>query len=872
MKQNLLKSFMTMLLLGGVYVMTMAQTTIYGMSNNPMGVELASFNLDEINTDAATAATALQDVGDYVYDIYAGTSLDNKYYGIYDDEDYNTCFGTLNFTTGEIVLIKKFSYVWGETFMDITSYDGKLYGLLSKKEEVDDGIANKAQIVEIDPGTGSYTVLKSFDDTDAMYDALASDGNGGFYWVHNVSIKKDGDYAAKYYPSLYHIDASYNLTTVIDNQDVNVGYGNYRNSLVTLADGNVLYIQGKKVYLFDVTAKTVTEKGALSYEIDGLSLTMSSENGTPGSEDPGTETKNMRKLVSHTRYGDILGTTSDATLVTNYFYDSDMKLLRETENGRQNSQFDYDLTYYTKYNYDDAGNLLSEVQYQYGLYDLGDMASTERSRTEYAYNDNNQKTSCSVYYSGSTTPYRTTYYTYDDDGNLYTEYYTTNYGTTTTMYEEYVNGLSTYVTTTTPWGGTMEVRSYDDNGNPLYFQSYDLDPETGYPDWMGTVTNKVWTYDESGFCTNYTEYYGFDEATGEPVPTKKTDYEAVDGNTDKVKSVNYTYGDGEWVKSSSTYYVDEYRDFSDMAESTACEVSVTPSEEKLNTVALNITMPMISYTNPCVISVYRDGECIKTDNVMNYEIDAFAGTISYTDEMVANGDHDYYVQVGVAPYSDILSVDDIDEPSVDEPATEETEYTFYCISNVAEQSFDTELPAVTDLKVSNATKTIYTDPQSGGSGECFETELSWTNPENSADYGFISNSIYTVGYSMSEVDTDDVNATSATFNVMSSIDVYVVTRYQLGKAYSDTISLNYNDLENLTAIEKVTHSGVGVKVANKVLTMDGVANVSVFSIGGQMAAKANNVSMLDMSSLSNGTYVIAIEKNGKLSTYKVILK
>lgn len=864
MRQNLLKSLMVLFLLVGTSAIAVAQT-VYGVRTYYDGtLYMESFELNDINAGAAATPATVQAVANSgCNEFTSGAAIGNKYYGIYANDDYEPVLATFNFETGKIVKIKKYADTENLRFSGMASNDGKLYGL---RLNFDDEGNSKVEFVEVNVATGEYTVVTTFNDyTDVSADAIASDGKGGFYWIHNTS----GD-DWKLRSTLLHISADYTVTTVNKWDEIPIQYV-YDNSLVPLADGTLLYCAGTDVYVIDPTTKTMTLKGTLEKALKGLTLTKSSEDGegAAGSGDEEEKPKNMRKLVRTTSYGNHMGTTTDATKQIVYFYDGKLNPVRVMTMGRDNAQNEFSPSYYTKYNYNEAGILTSTQNMQYGLYDLGDASTQERESHNYTYNEQGKLIKDEWIWSGQ--PYRTTTYTYDEDGNKESEEYTDKGNTFKTSYYGYDNnGNATTIVDENPWNSNVINRQYDDNGNLIAALTsvQTADPEFGDPTITPTVREE-WTYDETGFLTEYTKYNFNETAEDGWTPSVKIFYEAVDGNRDIVKSETKTYFTGNWY-GNSTYVIDEYQDFTDMDEATGTELTVSDVEGKLNTAELKFRLPYIAMMQNTMIDVYRDGEKIYSSTPIDggFELEEGAENyyLKYTDEFVTNGSHDYFVQTGVAAYSEW------DEFDLDENVPT-AEYKYYCVSNVVNKEFNTELPAVTALNVAGAEKKHFHDPMNGAEYDATVATLVWTNPENRDAYGFISNSVYAEGMNLPENATEDIEAASLEVPVTSDMTVYVCTRYKLGKAKSETITLKVKDLEEIaTGIKTVSANGIGMQLNGKVLNINGNANVSVFSLGGKLAVKANNAASVDLSNLANGVYVITVEKDGVLNSYKVVLK
>lgn len=876
MKQNLLKSFMTVVLFVCASVVAMAQTIYGARTNSSEGVDLESFELSEVNSETPAAVTKLHNESVVFYDEFSGgTSLGNKYYAFFTDNSYNYCLGTFNFTDGTAVKVKTFKQPM--SLYDMTSSDDMLYGLRLNESDY-----TGTDFFKIDPKTGELTVITTFSELDGTYDAFTADGKGGFYLLHNEMSMETFQCS----PVLYSIGADNTLEKVAEWPDITY-MGNDRHSMTTLEDGTLVLVYASSVYVIDPAAKTMVKKGTLAHGIKGITAVKSTENGeaATGGDDEEPEVKAIKKIVRTTAYGDHMSTTTDATKATEYYYDKDLKTSRVIELGRLNGQSDFGMTYFNKYTYNEEGNQTAYERYQVGLYDLGEKAMNMREKNEFDYNENGQLIEKRIYniYSGGTERLSRTYnYTYYEDGSLESESYELNGYINTTSYM-YDDGYKVIMTTSAPKDKpenattTIETIMYDENGNIMGSQVEKMvmsdDPDDPM---VGTepVSITQYTYDETGFLT---EKLTYKYQEGMPVPSSKTVFEAVNGDVNVVMHSDSTYNStSEKWTGNGQYYIDEYADFSDV-EANITSLAASVVEGSMNDVKLDITVPSMDVQmQPSKIKIYRDGELLKTvdpigDCDFEFDNDTYASIFTYTDEKVPNGNHDYFVQLGYGPHIDWFAEGD----ETDEPVEEGDEYKFFIVSNPQNVILDTEIPSVTNLEVASAEEREFKDQESGASGKAIYAAISWTNPEKMEDYGFISNSIYMNRMQLPESSTTEATANSLEVPLFEDDEckVYVVTRYAIGKAFSDTITVKYDDLKELvTGIKNATASGVSVKVANKVLSMDGAANVAVFSLSGQAAAKANNVNTLDMSELKNGTYVIAIEKNGKVSTYKVILK
>ncbi|MGN1263770.1 MAG: T9SS type A sorting domain-containing protein [Prevotella sp.] len=844
MKQTLLKK--TILTLFFACIMTcaaLAQKTVYGCMPGSLNYSMASFDLDAVNTSTAAATTVLFDMPT-VEDMRCGTSAGELYYAFYSDADtYKYSFGSFNFTTGEVVKLREWGTSENVNVIGL-AYDekaAKLYALNRNNEfDAEGKLVSTSQLVEVNPATGDMTVLAEYE-YDSSYDAFVGDANGGFYWVHNV---KSG-FSLK--PTLYHIDSELKLETIVTNDELTASY-NYYNSAI-LSDDKVIYLNSTSVYAFDINAKTIEKIGTLQKYLTGLTFTKSSASA----EATPVKKPVTRLLVRETRFGDSMG-YSDPNQDMNkveYYYDANLNLSRVIEAGRgfndtTHTATDYVLTYYIKYNYNDNNKLTGKDRYQSGLYDFGDKALKKTSSETLEYDEKGQLIS-------------------ETDGS-YVYHYDYN-----------AEGLLVRTTRTNPTGSVIQVLDYSDfnaDGNPTKVVS--TCPE--HPEWTTYVYTSKIEYDENGnkiselraedatmlapkqletweydgnFLRQYNRSTSFD-LSGNAQPYFKTCYEMVDGNPNRIFSCDSIYSSKKWYGNSRPVLM-EYAEFEGMPELTSTTVTPITSEEELNTVTLDISIPQAAYINKCLFNIFRDGEIISTSSTEDllYEDPLGFGVMSlrYTDKGIYNGTHEYFVQPVLAGNSEAepLTLDEI-------PAEG------YCISNTVPVTFNLVLPKVTDLKAVSKEK----DENSSDI-----VTFSWTNPEFPEEYGFISNDLYYNAYQLPENSTTDPETTSiASSFFFKTLNVYILTRYKYGKVASDTITVTLDDVPSL--IEGV-HSERGLNFEGRQLTIAEGADVAVFSLGGRCELSAKAAKQLSLDTLTRGAYIVSIKRNGRTETYKIII-
>ena len=820
------------------------------LSSWSLGNRTTTINISEVNADEKTATPdGVQLDGEFA-DFKCGASAGNKYFAFLGDDYGTVSFNTINFTTGKVVTVNDFSYGYGKpgSMINGMAYNAVadvLYGMEQVYvDEIDDYMT---ALYSVDQTNGSLTELTRFE---GSYTTLACSNDGKLYLIQNA------DY---YYPNVYEVGKDYSLTKLVENTEVKAPYS-YTNSAMVKADGKgIYYVASSTVLYIDLEAKTIEKKGELANPLYGMTASISSEDGETV-EKPVTEESHM--LVSKTYYGDYMGYVStDVDMKKDiYFYNTDNKVARIAEYGRTyndlNEPQDYELMYYTKNSFDEFGNMTKSERFQYGLYDFGDMALKKVSENTYEYNSANQLVSEIIGNEKFT-------YEYDEEGNIVVKTrLNANTGNVVQKWEYFdfiaLNKPTAYVSTSPDYESYNYTAAivYDENGNKASEVHMVMveDPESG-GSMPQTTSAEGWSY-EGTTLRLYTKYY-FD-GQGQPVPELRITYTDVDGDPNKVKAVEETYFDGSWYR-QGTPIVSAYQDFSGMFDMTVVESNVEEAENGINNVNVSFTVPNAAYSQACRAAIYRDGKKIVEDAIMNL-LDFESFTCQYTDEGLKNGEHDYFIQPLIG--------------SGDELDPENMTWTGYYISTPQAVELNVELPAVTDLSLVSARKEMV------GTGLELSEEkygtISWVNPTDMEDYGFISNELYFDAAQIAEATTDDATATQLEGNFyMDQTDVYVLTRYKYGKAFSETITVALADLDRMisTGISNVvTSSGVAFTYNDRIVTLNDNANVTVFAASGARALKANGTSTVDLRNLAPGTYVICVEKNGKTNAYKVNLK
>lgn len=538
-----------------------------------------------------------------------------------------------------------------------------------------------------------------------------------------------------------------------------------------------------------------------------------------------------------------------------YYYNTDGKLVGSSTYGRNYTDGGYSdefsLTDIEKIVFDVNGNMTNKDFYQYGDYDDGDFAFRKTQNCEsYTYDAKGRLAT-------DTTSMRINEYKYNDDGTL--QKVTSYNKRTKKLVQEitytYENGLATHYSSTGQYYEFEADLKYDADGNKTEEYQYAKSGEEVKP-----RQRETWTYTD-GVLTLYMKYRY--DSKGAEVADSKKEYVPVENSLNVMDVSDYTYNSVKdtWNKWGLTVR-QTYRDFSGMKEATQTMLlSATPDKKLKNTINLQFTAPKAGLVHGCKFVVYRD--CVALDTLDLADVmDPATKQCSYQDKELKSDTYTYFVQPLFALTNGEIS-----------DATADSEWVGYYTStpmdvNVA---LATELPAVTDLKlVGGEVKRI-------GSimSQLIEyyADLEWKNPANLEELGFVRNDVAFVGMGLSDTKLEGA-AESARVQIMDDeMQVYVITTYKYGKAYSDAITVTVKDIEKYNGVESVTADGV-VKAtfAGNTVQLSDAANVSVYSAAGAKVYAKQNTCSVALGQLPAATYIVCVEKDGKSSFYKYGVK
>lgn len=538
-----------------------------------------------------------------------------------------------------------------------------------------------------------------------------------------------------------------------------------------------------------------------------------------------------------------------------YYYNTDGKLVGSSTYGRNYTDGGYSdtfsLTDIEKIIFDVNGNMTNKDFYQYGDYDDGDYSFRKTQNCEsYTYDVQGRLAT-------DTTSMRINEYTYNDDGTLQK---VTSYNKRTKKFVQeitytYENGQATHYSSTGQYYEFEADLKYDADGNKIEEYQYAKSGENVKP-----RQRETWTFTD-GVLTLYMKYRY--DSKGAEVADSKKEYVSVENNMNVMDVSDYTYNSVKdtWNKWGLTVR-QTYRDFSGMKEATQTMLlSATPDKKLKNTINLQFTAPKAGLVHGCKFVVYRDCVALDTLNLADV-MDPATKQCSYQDKELKSDTYTYFVQPLFALTNGEIS-----------DATADSEWVGYYTStpmdvNVA---LATELPAVTDLKLVGGEVKRYGSIVSPLVE--YYADLEWKNPANLEELGFVRNDVAFVGMGLSDTKLEGA-AESARVQIMDDeMQVYVITTYKYGKAYSDAITVTVKDIEKYNGVESITADGV-VKAtfAGNTVQLSDAANVSVYSAAGAKVYAKQNTCSVALGQLPAATYIVCVEKDGKSSFYKYGVK
>lgn len=799
----------------------MAQTTIYAAvetANSKVGEKKGViYGFDSSNPNTITEV-AFSEAEAFSYTLLHGILAGKTYYAVNNEETEsgtNSIMVAYNCETQvKTTVCEAPSGLQGFAYDD----DNNVLYALTKESTYDETTETTTYsfvLYTVDVVNGKFNKKTNVSlDTTLSTSAICYDGEGGIYIVKKaVHYKDDGSKDWWNYEfNLHRIDIATG-STALKEENIGLIKGTSYSQSLALKDNVLYYIDNTNLYTYNFADKTYTRLTndilALPATSTGLCFEKSSEDPTvnppvvPGGGDEANDTYKVKVVET---WGDILGQDTGCTYKTFSYYNADNKLVRTAgygkllnENGDAvpDESATYQLERYTQYNYNELGQLTESWTEQYGVFDGEDLAYRESyDRINYTYDENGNLIHKDCVGEGCQYAYE-----YDAEGNLTrearlqldaydrdgdgdkTDYYDLWFIT----YSDFVNGKPTKAVCDGQFSNYQynAVYTYDDKGRKIE------EIQTNYSD---VNTNKyVWTY-EGDILVKYEEFKWKSTKTtdedGNQVEiydwkgTKYTEYTQEEGNPDRIKRVDWTWD--EWAttpgwSTGSTYTVTENSEFDGVF---APELTIEMVADEINTAKLIITPPAVAQTQQVAFDIYRKGLVI--GRVLSTDLAAYdntTGTYFFVDENIPNGTYDYWVQT--------VLFDEIGE-------TEEGKN----VAIVQKQSFNVELPAVTEFEVTKVTHyddAIYVDPYTGDTSTYSGNyaTIEWKAPadaETMEKLGFVRYNVYQENMKAADNNAADGQALTWDFDFYenTSYNIYIQTVYKYGKSNSETKTLTIN--------------------------------------------------------------------------------
>lgn len=785
-----------------------------------------------------------------ISEFFGGTNVGEYYYANMSNDDGVNALYSLNFTNGEVVRVGEYAYgadgyCAGNFAYDPTS--GILYATYQSYDLEKDDYVNKLLSIDYADG-GKATVVATM--TNNPY--LMTAGDGKIYAALTV-----GSYPS-YSLGIYTLDPATGALTAVPGVET-ISAGLNSDKAMAYENGKLHITVGTTYMVVDLATGKATNMPSLKKGYCALTFTPSTLTAKAGGQDDPAEEVDTRKLVRRANYGDSMGLFSqNETYESLFYYNAAGNIAREitrSRNAEGNTLLDtWKTDYYTQYDYREDGKISGMRKYQYGLFDLDMIGRNLTASTVYTYDETgkllNETETCPSTFEGFSDQVTSTDYTHDADGNIATKTVSVNGNVETTVKYTYNDQNKVETAETEAYGmKTVENYSYDETGRLASMSR--ISPEYGL---MGF---KTWEYFEgTDILSSEAEYYSFDEA-GNPTGGFRTVYEAVDGDTNTLRSFTESLFDGVWNMEAGSEKMSYYTDFDGMAETVATTLDVDAGEG-LNSAVLTFTAPQaLMVGNGCVINILRDGDSMAmltvNDIVENNMLDPETMDIRWTDSMVPNGEHEYYIQPMLSQTGEIEPFDlEMNIP----------EYIGYNISNIADITFDTEIQPVTGFRVKSFEK-VYVDaydhPVSNpmnADHEAYSVTIEWVNPADCEAYGFISHKVYEKPYLTSIATVEDADVNEATFIIQASgiADVYVRSSYKIGYADSEIFPIV------LGSIGVNEAAAADSRLRDGVLTLAAPADVQVFDLQGRRLADVRDSSVVDLRSI-DGVVIIVISNS-----------
>ena len=218
------------------------------------------------------------------------------------------------------------------------------------------------------------------------------------------------------------------------------------------------------------------------------------------------------------------------------------------------------------------------------------------------------------------------------------------------------------------------------------------------------------------------------------------------------------------------------------------------------------------------------------------------GIVSYVDNIVPNGSYEYFVQTVIEPD---VAIDD---------------ETLCNVSNVMGITAHVDLPAPQNVQ--------FISHENDGTNDL--VTIGWDQAADlDPDLLFKSFNVFQVGSRVPDNRDDatgiieELTDTEYTMNFLYRVrDVYVQNVFEYGKANSDTITI---DLDNIGIAEgqNAAENRIVVEGDQVVATGGVAASIAVYGANGTLAVRGENTDRVSIANLPQGVYVAVVLRDGK---------
>jgi len=741
--------------------------------------------------------------------IYGGVTVGDTYYAFFEDNNQDGLgFGAFNMSG------KKYSQI-GTPYTGIveSSFSDMAYDLASDKLYAVAPTETASYLYTIDRITGEAVKTGIALPEYTMFIAAADNGK-----AYAMAAETGGKF------QLYSVDLNAGTYAKVEGVSV-AASSNKWSSLLCM--GNELYFNANKTfYTIDLDTKAVVTNDDFKYGMSGLT--------------PVKSTALPKVGFTLGEYEHMITTEQSTDGTINYFYNADNKLERISELSTAGK-----MTKYTKNIFDENGVMTSTEVYEPKADAYGVESMQVAASSTYTYGE------AGLLAEKKNSDGSWVRYTYED-GKIATEAYGNGEATErslTYMYDtdEQPDGQVVMIISeseSNPDYNYVEAFRYDDMGNKVaQVRSKDMmgGEYTAFETWeYFTNSNLVSAHN---ICST-TEF----SPEGQPIVLSSTRYMMIDKDPNHLMSQEF---EGENpIEGTAKDLV--YSNLDGTVSKSKVSVTASAVEGGVNDVNVNLTLPLMAYTEPYSLSIYRDGVLLK--KLTSGEIPSMTEGYVYTDKSVPNGKHEYFARTNA------FGIEDIDVPLQ--------------ISKIADFTLDTELPVVSNIafvkyeqKYVDADGKI--DENATEGNQVYLVTIGWKNPEIPAEYGFTGNHLFIMDGTTPKAAgvVTEAAVAEATVNAgnANTFDIMIQSRYALGVANSDTQKISFNAV----GVDSVSEDGLVVKVTDKQVIVNADATISVFDMNGARVASAYG-ERLDLSSL-NGAYIVTAERDGAVRIVKVIL-